>query len=62
MVLIVVATAALELSTVHASMIAPHGAILPRRPVAVPDSGSTAAFLGLALVGVALLRRRLTRV
>lgn len=59
-ILIVVASAALGLSAAHASVIV-RGPVRPAAPVSVPDSGSTAALLGLALVGVAFLRRRFTR-
>ena len=57
-ILLAFATAALGLSVASASLIAPHGPVAPT-PVAVPDGGSTAALLSLALAGVAVLRRKL---
>ena len=59
-ILLAFATAALGLSVAAASQIAPHGPVRPT-PVAVPDAGSTAALLSLALAGVAVLRRKLPR-
>ena len=59
-ILIAFATAAFGLSVASASLIAPHGPVAPT-PVSVPDAGSTAALLSLALAGVAILRHKLTR-
>ena len=59
-ILLVVASAAMWLSTADASMILPGPVVGPAgAPASVPDSGSTGALLGLAFAGVAVLRRRL---
>ena len=57
-ILLALATAALGISVASASLIAPHGPVSPTRVTTVPDTGSTAALLSLALAGVAVLRRR----
>lgn len=59
MIVAVVGSIVLSASTASAIRIAPHSPPIngPARPV--PDTGSTAPLLGLALGGLAVLRRKL---
>ena len=60
-ILIVVASAVMTFSAADASMIIRGPVVKPSAPASVPDSGSTGALLGLALGGLAVLRRKLKR-
>jgi hypothetical protein len=56
-----VAALTVSTTTLHATTFFVHPVALPGRPVSVPESGATFLLLAIALVAIAVVRRKLAR-